>query len=73
MAEQRHVQVSIVPLLTVNIQELLSHDSDEQEHAAVTIKPRHPVSQEKLVSLVLEYTLEKPGLQTSHPVRSQPL
>lgn len=62
------LQVSIVPLVTVNISELLSRDSDDHEQAAVTIKPRHPVSQEKLVSVVLEYTLKKPSLESSHPV-----
>lgn len=57
--------------MTVNISELLSRDSDDHEQAAVTIKPRHPVSQEKLVSVVLEYTLKKPSLEASHPVSIQ--
>ena len=64
-------QVTIVPLVTVNIQEMLSHDSDEQEQAAVSIRPRHPVTQEKLVSLVLDFTLQKPMIDAS-PVYHSP-
>lgn len=67
-----HLQVSIVPLVTVNISELLSRDSDDHEQAAVTIKPRTPVSQEKLVSVVFEYTLKKPSLESAHPVCYSP-
>lgn len=47
-------------MVTVNIQEMLSKDSDDQEQATVSIKPRHPVSQEKLVSVVLDVGLKKP-------------
>ena len=53
-------QVSIVPLVTVDIQELVPHDSGEDaEQAAVFIKPRRPASAQQLVSLVLEVTRER--------------
>lgn len=52
------MQVSIVPMVTVNIRETQSKDSDEAEQAAVSIVPRRAVSQEKLVSVVLEVGLK---------------
>ena len=70
-------QVSIVPLVTVDIQELVPRDSGEDaEQAAVFIKPRRPASSQQLVSLVLEVTRERaahatvrcesPGFATIH-------
>ena len=49
-----------MPLVTVDIQELVPHDSGEDaEQAAVFIKPRRPASAQQLVSLVLEVTRER--------------
>ena len=51
-------QVEIVPLVSLNIQELISQYSEEQGQAAVTIRPRRPASAEQLITLQMTVSME---------------
>lgn len=61
------LQVSIVPLVCVDIKELESKDSGEDESAAVYIRPRRPALSTKLVSVVLE-VVQLPALTATRRV-----
>ncbi len=47
-----------MPLVTVDIHELISQTSEDREQAAVNIRPRRPASGKQLITLQMSVSME---------------